>query len=282
MNLLEARQFFSSELSDFTDEAKLETRLIIQKATGLTGPVLLSHPEKELSAKEWERIRDMCSLRKKGIPLPYILGEWEFYGHPFNVSPAVLIPRPETELLVEEASAWLKRHPDVRHCYDIGTGSGCIAVSLLMDHPYLSVTAVDIKREALLTAAGNAVRHHCRERFYPVQADLFSAFSGVARLICANLPYIPSKTCETIEPAKFEPLSALDGGPDGFDLYRLLFRELQHKIEEGSLILCEIEYRQRELALTAAEEFFPGRSVRVLEDLAGQPRLLRIEQEKHG
>ncbi len=279
MNLLEARQFFSSELSDFTDEAKLETRLIIQKATGLTGPVLLSHPEKELSAKEWERIRDMCALRKKGVPLPYILGEWEFYGHAFNVSPAVLIPRPETELLVEEASVWLKRHPDVRHCYDIGTGSGCIAVSLLLAHPFLSVTAVDIKRDALLTAAGNAVRHHCRERFYPVQADLFSAFSGGARLVCANLPYIPSKTCETIEPAKFEPLTALDGGPDGFDLYRLLFRELRHKIEEGSLILCEIEYRQRELALAAAEEFFPGRSVRVLEDLAGQPRLLRIEQE---
>ncbi len=277
MNLLEARQFFSSELSDFTDEAQLETRLIIQKATGLTGPVLLSHPERELSEEEQKLIREMCSSRKRGMPLPYLLGEWEFYGHSFIVSPSVLIPRPETELLVEEAETWLKSHPDVHSCFDIGTGSGCIGISLLLDFPYLSVTAADIKREALLTAVSNSERHKCTERFHPVQTDLFSAFSGGAQLICANLPYIPTETCKTIEPAKYEPISALDGGADGFELYRLLFRELQHKIKEESLILCEIEYRQRETALTTAKYYFPGKNVQVIDDLAGQPRLLRIE-----
>ena len=277
MNLWEAQQFISAELSDYTDEAKLESRLIIQKATGLSRPVLFSHPEKELSAREWEDILEMCRSRKKGVPLPYLLEEWEFFGHTFKVSPSVLIPRPETELLVEEAESWLKRHPDVRHGFDIGTGSGCIAVSLLLDFPDLTFTAVDIQKDALLTAVRNAELNHCRERFQPVLSSLFSAFSAGAQLICANLPYIPTETCKTIEPARFEPITALDGGPDGFDLYRLLFQELQHKIKDDSLILCEIEYRQRETALSTAENYFSGRSVQVLNDLAGQPRLLRIE-----
>ena len=106
--------------------------------------------------------------------------------------------------------------------------------------------------------------------------DLFSAFSVEPHLVCANLPYIPTETCRTIEPARFEPMSALDGGADGFELYRLLFAQLTNKIKGECLILCEIEYRQRELALETAESYFPGRSIRVLDDLAGQPRILEI------
>ena len=277
MDLLQAQRVFSAELNEITEDALLEARLIIQKAAGLSGPALLTHPERELTSGEEERIRSLCAERKQGVPLPYLLGEWEFYGHSFLVNPAVLIPRPETELLVEQAAAWLKQHPEIRRGYDIGTGSGCIAVSLLIDFPDLTMNAADISFGALRTARRNAERHHCADRFHAVRADLFSAFGSGAGLVCANLPYIPTESCRTIEPARFEPLSALDGGTDGFDLYRLLFQDLKNKINQKCLILCEIEYRQRELALRTAEAFFPERSVSVLADLAGQPRLLRIE-----
>ena len=171
----------------------------------------------------------------------------------------------------------MKSYPQFRSGFDIGTGSGCIAISLLLKFPDLQMTAIDLKTEALRTAVRNAEKHHCSGRFLPVCADLFSAISAEPRLICANLPYIPTETCRTIEPARFEPMSALDGGADGFELYRLLFAQLANKIKGECMILCEIEYRQRDLALETAEAFFSGRSIRVLEDLAGMPRVLRIE-----
>ena len=279
LQISEALKNYSKALTDISDDAGLEARLIIQKATGLSRPVLLSHPERELSGSELSAIETMTDRRKEGFPLPYILGEWEFYGRPYFVDPSVLIPRPETELLVEEALGWLKSHPDVRTAFDIGTGSGCIAVSLLCERPGLQVTAVDLHRNALRTACRNADRHRVRERFYPVQADLFSAFAPGAELVCANLPYIPTETCKIIEPSRFEPLSALDGGEDGFRLYRILFSQLSGKIKAESLILCEIEYRQQDLALETASAFFPNAEIRVLKDLAGQPRLLRIKNQ---
>ena len=277
MNLGEALRHFTAELAAHTEDPALEARLIIQKATGLSRPVLLSHPELPLDNNTYTKISELCERRRQGIPLPYLLGEWEFYGHSFFVDPSVLIPRPETELLVEQAAAWLKSYPQFRHGFNIGTGSGCIAISLLLMFPDLQMTAIDLKMDALRTAVRNAERYNCSSRFHPVQADLFSAFSTEPRLICANLPYIPTETCRTIEPARFEPMSALDGGADGFDLYRLLFAQLANKITKGSLILCEIEYRQRELALETTETYFPGCLIRVLDDLSGLPRVLRIE-----
>ena len=277
MNLGEEIRSISAELTDITEDAALEARLIIQKATGLSRPVLLSHPEREVSERDLLRISELTEKRKTGFPLPYILGEWEFYGHPFYVDPSVLIPRPETELLADEALAWLKKHPSVDSGFDIGTGSGCIAISLLLARPDLRMTAVDLHREALFTACRNADRHSVSHRFSPVQCDLFSPFSGRFSLLCANLPYIPTETVLEIEPGRFEPFSALDGGTDGFELYRLLFGQIADKMNEECLILCEIEYRQRDLALQTASLFFPNCSAEVLEDLAGQPRILRIE-----
>lgn len=280
MNLEAIFQKCKKKLAPISDEPALEARLIIQKATGLSRPVVLSHPEYELTGNEEAYAAEMTEQRAKGFPLPYILGSWEFYGRPFFVNPSVLIPRPETEMLVEKACGWLKKHPEVRLGYDIGTGSGCIAVTLLLEYTQLHMTAIDVKHDALLTACSNAKRHQVLDRFWPVQSDLFSAFSEAPSLVCANLPYIPTQTCRTIEPARFEPLRALDGGEDGFDLYRLLFQQLSHRIKnEKILILCEIEYRQRELALQTAEAFFPQHTINVYADLAGQPRLLEIKQD---
>ena len=183
MKLGDALRTFSAGLTEITEDAALETRLMIQKATGLSRPVLLSRPEIELSDEAESQIRNLCRRRREGFPLPYLLGEWEFYGHTFLVDPSVLIPRPETEMLVEQASSWLKLHPGTRHAFDIGTGSGCIAVSLLLAFPDLQVTAIDLKRDALKTACKNASLHQCSPRFHPVQGDLFSAFGPGAGLV---------------------------------------------------------------------------------------------------
>ena len=278
MNLSEALRRTRSALEPVTDEAPLEAQLLVEKAAGVSRSALLTHPERELTAEQSAALAELTARRSQGTPLPYILGEWGFYGHMFRVNPAVLIPRPETELLVEEASDWLKRHPEIRMGYDIGTGSGCIAVSLLLDRPDLRMTAVDRSREALKTAVANALDLGCGERFFPVLGDLASALRGGSALICANLPYIPSETCEDLEAARFEPLSALDGGSDGFELYRRLFADLAPRIQTGSLLLCEIEYRQEQLAAETAAAYFPNADIRVMKDLAGQPRLLRIEE----
>ena len=278
MNLSEALRRTRSALESVTDEAPLEAQLLVEKAAGVSRSALLTHPERELTAEQSAALAELTARRSQGTPLPYILGEWGFYGHMFRVNPAVLIPRPETEMLVEEASAWLKRHPEIRMGYDIGTGSGCIAVSLLFDRPDLRMTAVDRSREALKTAVTNARNLGCGERFFPVLGDLASALRGGSALICANLPYIPSETCEDLEAARFEPLSALGGGADGFELYRRLFADLAPRIQTGSLLLCEIEYRQEKLAADTAAAYFPNADIRVMKDLAGQPRLLRIEE----
>jgi release factor glutamine methyltransferase len=278
VNLSEALRRTRSALESVTDEAPLEAQLLVEKAAGVSRSALLTHPERELTAEQSAALAELTARRSQGTPLPYILGEWGFYGHMFRVNPAVLIPRPETEMLVEEASAWLKRHPEIRMGYDIGTGSGCIAVSLLLDRPDLRMTAVDRSREALKTAVTNARNLGCGERFFPVLGDLASALRGGSALICANLPYIPSETCEDLEAARFEPLSALDGGADGFELYRRLFADLAPRMKPGSLLLCEIEYRQEQLAADTAAAYFPNADIRVMRDLAGQPRLLRIEE----
>ena len=278
MNLSEALRRTRSALESVTDEAPLEAQLLVEKAAGVSRSALLTHPERELTAEQSAALAELTARRSQGTPLPYILGEWGFYGHMFRVNPAVLIPRPETEMLVEEAVAWLKRHPEIRMGYDIGTGSGCIAVSLLLDRSDLRMTAVDRSREALKTAVGNARDLGCGARFFPILGDLASALRGGSALICANLPYIPSETCGDLEAARFEPLSALDGGSDGFELYRRLFADLAPRIQTGSLLLCEIEYRQEKLAADTAAAYFPNADIRVMKDLAGQPRLLRIEE----
>ena len=280
MNIVEALRHTRTALSSVTDEVSLEAQLLVEKVTGLSRSALFAHPEIELSAEQSAVLAEYTASRTRGKPLPYLLGEWGFYGHMFRVNPAVLIPRPETELLVEEASAWLTRHPEIRTGYDIGTGSGCIAVSLLLAHRDLHMAAVDRSREALRTAVVNAENLGCGERFFPVLGDLASALRCGSALICANLPYIPSESCVELQAARFEPLTALDGGADGFELYRRLFADLTPKTQAGSLILCEIEYRQETLAAVTAKEFFPQADIHVLKDLAGQPRLLRIETEK--
>jgi release factor glutamine methyltransferase len=212
-----------------------------------------------------------------GEPLPYVIGHWEFYGLDFQLNPAVLIPRPETELLIDQGRLWLQANPNRNWAADVGTGSGCIAVSLAAHHPELRLTATDVSAAALQTARKNATRHSVVQRIRFVQADLLAALQGPFDLICANLPYIPSAELKKLKIFGREPGLALDGGPDGLALIRRLLAQAAHKLAPGGLLLVEIEASQGIQALSLAHHFLPAADSVVLPDLAGRQRLLRVD-----
>lgn len=242
---------------------------------------LLAHPEAELTSIQAEALEDALQRLEGGEPLPYLLGHWEFYALDFTLTPAVLIPRPETELLVDTALAWLKAHPGPQRAADVGTGSGCIAVSLAYHAPDLTVMASDISWEALLVARQNAIRHAVLPRLRLAQIDLLAALaSGDAApldLICANLPYIPHTTLAGLPVSRWEPQTALDGGMDGLDFIRRLLVSAPSRLKHAGLAMLEIEAGQGRQAEALARQAFPHGRIRVLPDLAGHPRLLVID-----
>jgi release factor glutamine methyltransferase len=208
--------------------------------------------------------------------LPYLLGHWEFYGLDFMVSPSALIPRPETELLVEQALAWLRQRPQRRLVADVGTGCGCIAVTLATHLPGLRVIASDLSFAALKLARANSRKLVVEQRISFIQCDLLAPFNKFD-LIAANLPYIPSSELELLPVARREPRLALDGGPDGLETIRRLLQQALTRLAAGGLLLLEIEASQGSAALALAQAAFPYAQIQLLSDLAGQDRLIRLE-----
>ena len=257
----------------------LDAQTLLAHITGRNRAWLLAHPEAQLDPQQQHALAEAIHRLQRGEPLPYILGQWEFYALDFTISADTLIPRPETELLVEHALHWLQEHPQNRRAADVGTGSGCIAVTLAVHTPDLWVAAVDISPAALQIARANAHRHHVASRVAFVEADLLSFESDQLplHLICANLPYVPSATVVDLEIYGKEPTLALDGGPDGLSLIRRLLTQAVHCLEPGGLVLLEIEASLGKAALTLAHEVFPEASISLHRDLAGRDRLIRIE-----
>ena len=265
------------KLSASSEEPALEAQLLLSHILSRPRAWLLAHPETSLSAGQLERLDALLDAFASGQPLPYLLGRWEFYGLDFLVTPDVLIPRPETELLVEEGLAWVKTRPGICRVADVGTGSGCIAASLAKHAPGARIVAMDISFPALRVSACNLTRLGLQERVGLVQCDLLSACAGPFDLVCANLPYIPSSTLTGLEVARYEPPIALDGGPDGLRLIERLLIQSTSRLAPGGLLLLEIEAGQGESARELGERLFPDAKSGVSNDLAGKPRLLRIE-----
>ena len=265
----------------------LDAQVLLAHVLGKNRAWVMAHPEAQLTPEQESALETAIAQRQAGTPLPYILGEWEFFGLDFEVTPDVLIPRPETELLIETALAWLRTHP--QHVYrflDVGTGSGCIAVTLAVHVPRARIVATDISPAALAVAFGNAVKHGVEERIDFVEADLLPVDNGqwttdgglsTINLIAANLPYIPDETLIELDVYTHEPALALDGGPDGLDLIRRLLALIAGKMDAGSLVLFEIENRQGAAAHLLARAAFPNAEIFIKKDLAGHDRLLVIE-----
>jgi release factor glutamine methyltransferase len=237
---------------------------------------LLAHPESSLTRCQAETFTGMLARVRGGEPLPYVLGWWEFYGRRFHLNRSVLIPRPETELLVEEALRFLRGAATELRILDVGTGSGCVAVTLACEVQAATVIATDISREVLQVAQRNARQHGVSGRVHFVQADLVRPLAGSFDLLCANLPYIPTALLGELPVGRNEPGLALDGGSDGLAPLRRLLGELRRIVRPGGRALMEIGDGQGRLALAAAREALGGVRILVRKDLAGQERLLVV------
>jgi len=238
---------------------------------------VLAHPETHLNPDQKAHLEGLVRRLQEGEPLPYLIGKQAFFGLDFAVSPAVLIPRPETELLVEEALNWLEGYPNARNALDVGTGSGCIAVTLATRKPWLAITATDISLDALKIAEQNAETHQVIDQIDFKPADLLPSGHLTFDLVCANLPYIPTQKLAGVNTLGFEPTLALDGGEDGLSLIRRLLEQLPHRLNCPGLVLLETEATLGAETLVLAKTTFPQADVKLLKDLAGLDRLVRIE-----
>jgi len=264
------------------EDAHIEAHVLLAHVLEKPRVFVISHPEVILTPQQQNRLTKLLARLAHSEPLPYLIGHWEFYGLDFEVTPAVLIPRPETELMVERAQAWLQQHPHLRRGADVGTGSGCIAISLAKQIKDLRVLAVDRSWEALQVARRNAVFHQVTERVAFVQGDLLTAVKGPFDLVCANLPYIPRSSLESLSVAHHEPRQALDGGSDGVSWIRQLIDDAPRWLSAPALMLLEMQYNQGDTVSELARSRFPNARINILPDLAGLPRLVEIENPVSG
>ncbi len=249
--------------------ARRDAELLLLHVTGLTRAELMTHPSRELSESQMSAYRAAIARRKQHEPVQYITGTQEFYGRSFAVTPAVLIPRPETEHLVESV---LALHPAPKRILDIGTGSGILAITLALELPNATVTATDISATALAVARQNA-RSPGANRVRFVESDLFAAVAD-ERFDCivANPPYVA--TDEVLEPQvrDYEPVTALYAGEDGLAVYRRLIPQAFEHLEAGGHLLVEIGHGQRDaVARLLRTGSFEG--IQFIDDLQGIPRV---------
>ncbi len=278
-----------------SEAARLEAELLLARALGVERAVLLAHPEIPVGADAQRSFAADLERRAAGEPLAYIRGFREFYGLAFATDPRGLIPRPETELLVEAAETEIMRRltgaprpvgtPPLRVA-DVGTGSGAIAVSLAVllrrrgIGPQVEILASDDSPVALELARENAVGHGVADRIEFVALDLLPTRVGRPfEVIVANLPYVPSGEVDRLPvTVSFEPRRALDGGPDGLAIIARLLDRLPDALAAGGLALLEIGADQGEAICRLAGARLPGWPCRVATDLAGHPRLARLER----
>ena len=242
---------------------------------------ILAHPETRLTPEQTCDLEAALARMEEGEPLPYVLGHWEFFGLDFYITPDVLIPRPETELLVERCLEWLGRHPTRRWIAELGTGSGCIPVSLAKHLSDLKILTSDISLPALKVAQHNINKHHLADRVYLTQSDLLRGISPAPSnrfdLICANLPYIPEGTLKTLPVSHWEPHLALSGGEDGMYYISRFFKRASSLLAPAGCLFLEIEASMGNSISSLSLQCFPQASVTVLQDLAGKDRLVQIE-----
>jgi release factor glutamine methyltransferase len=268
----------SQKLRIYSETATLDSQVLLAHYLEKPRSWILAHPEARLNETQFNQIIQASDRLLLGEPLPYVIGHWEFYGMDFHLTRDVLIPRPETELLVERAINWMRVHPDRRKAIDVGTGSGCIGITLAKNIPDLHIHLTDISSDALEIARENANNYGLLGRTEFTQTDLLEGITGAFDLICANLPYIPTPLLMTLPVAEREPLVALDGGPSGIVFIDRLLDQATHRLAPGGLIVMEIESSQGSAVKNLAEAQFPTSIIQVLKDLSGQDRCVEIER----
>jgi release factor glutamine methyltransferase len=255
------------------EDSGLEAELLMRQALGISRVELYQDLNRELSPGEEADFGRLIGRRLSGEPVAYITGHREFFGLDFYVDPRVLIPRPETELLVEKALE-LARERDVATIADIGTGSGAIAVSLALNLPRAKVLATDVSPLALEVARFNCQKHGVSDRVTLLAGDLLSPLTEPVDLIVANLPYVGVEEVSRRGLASFEPELALAGGYDGLDKIRELSRNLSDGLYPGGSLLLEVGIGQSRTVAGLLQSLFPAAGVKVVPDLSGIDRVV--------
>jgi release factor glutamine methyltransferase len=272
----------TDRLSSWSDTPALDASVLLADVIQKPRTWVMAHPEVTLTGEQQNQLDDSLARLERGESFPYVLGHWEFFGMDFEISPDVLIPRPETEILVERAIAWLRESPMRRTVADVGAGSGVIAVTIAMNVPDANILATDISGEALEIAKKNAEKFNVDHRINFVHCDLLPPkpaslpMGQHLDLICANLPYIPTETLRGLPIYGREPTLALDGGEDGLDLIRRLLYRGPEWLAPNGMMLLEIEATRGSQALDLANALFSHATIHLHKDLAGQDRLLEI------
>lgn len=265
-------------LTDQSDSPNLDAQVLLANKLEKDRAWIIAHPDYPISEEEYSAWQDGLSSLADGVPLPYVIGHWEFFGLDFKVTPDTLIPRPETEIIVDQALDWLQKQRAPCLVADIGTGSGCIAVSIAKNAPNATMIGTDISYPALQVAVINAQAHQVIQKCSFLLVDLLPSLNTGFDLICANLPYIPTRKLPTLDVSKREPKLALDGGHQGLEKITSLLSKAPKYTNPGGLLLFEIESTQGEQVLSSAKGQYPLAEISLVPDLAGHDRVLKIQQ----
>ena len=267
------------------DQPALEAAWLVEYVLSLSPLMQRVDAERRITAADCERVRALIARRANREPLQYVLGTQEFYGRDFCVTPSVLIPRQESALLVDEAVRRCAHTPSAT-VVDVGTGSGCLAVSVALALPEARVLAIDASADALVQARGNMVQHGLNARIACFQGDLLAAIAemGLADqvdVILSNPPYIADGDIATLQPEvkNFEPRLALAGGPDGMDVHRRLIEQAPAYLRPGGVLLMEVGFGQAAAVCREAERSGQFHTYAVLQDEGGIDRVVCLEKK---
>ena len=276
MNINEAWIYGRFHLSSsFTPH--LDARLLLQHLLQVEHTYLIGHGDEMLTAVQQATYKQYIKRAANQEPIPYITKTAPFYGRDFHVTPATLIPRPETEQLVELAIAWAKQRESLT-IVDVGTGSGCIAVCLAAEIPQANVTAIDVSTDALIIAKKNGETHTPGQITF-CQGNLLLPLKQPVDLIVANLPYITSDEWTMLDDGVklYEPKLALKGGHDGLDLIRDLLQQATTRLKPNGAIFLEIGWQQGQAAQQLARSVFPGTTITLQQDFGARDRIIEIK-----
>lgn len=263
---------------------RLDVQVLLCHVLEAERATLYTYPNQQLTQKQEQRFIALVARRAQGEPVAYLTGHKEFYSRDFLVDNRVLIPRPETEHLVDEALKILKRMFEAGQqpvVADIGTGSGIIPVTLAVQEPRLPyLYACDISPDALEVARLNCQQHHVEQRVRLLQGNLLDPLPEPADILTANLPYVGTNEMSILDTdvRDYEPHLALFSGPQGLDLLHRFLIDAQQpeKLKPGAIVLLEIGYQQREPLAQLLQNLWPSASFRFIQDYAGYDRLLYI------
>ena len=263
------------------DDARLEAEVMVMTVMRMTRQNVFSEQESEVPANAASDLAGIVAQRLERIPLAYILGYREFYGINVVVTPDVLIPRPETEGMVEHTLFMALMGMETRELTiaDVGTGSGAIAVNLAIHLPAARIYAIDVSEPALDVAAWNVRAHSVTDRVTLGHGDLLEPLPEPVDVIAANLPYIPTERLQELQPeVQREPSLALDGGPDGLDLVRRLLAQAPEKLNSPGIILLELDPEQFPAVQSIALQHFPDAEITAEQDLTHRDRIMVINR----